>query len=114
MTPHPYDPTKDPRPDLLRDHYLWARLLPCAWIADGSRPNAHGLLGILNGLRCHGCSLTRDGATVRLGRGELGEAEYAQLREQYLRPHAARITALLTEVGERLERLEANRADLPA
>ena len=109
MNPITWNPAIDPYPDLA-DHYLWARLLPAAYILDGGY-QPRGLLGLLNGLRCEGATLSREGAIVRLGPGTMADAEYARYKRDWLSPNAAKVNALLTELGERLERLEANGAE---
>jgi len=89
--------TTDPRPDLVADAGLWARLLALAWEVDGDRD---GLACALNGFRCLGARLeVRDG-TARLLPGEV--EDYDGLRQRWLVPYRRTLTALLRRVGDRV------------
>ena len=87
----------DPRPDLAEDSWLWARLLPWAYGADGAEPES--LFGAVHGLRCGGARLRLEKGLCRLTRGEWPASEYAQLRDRYVMPHAMRLNKLLLDLG---------------
>lgn len=87
----------DPRPDLREDSWLWERLLPWSYGADGGQEES--LFGALNGFRCGGARLQLDGEGVRFTRGDWPADEYAELRNRYLMPHAGRINSLLLDLG---------------
>lgn len=83
----------NPRPDLVEDADLWARLLLKAYPIDGNNP--HGLFWALHGLRCCGARLRVGATSLILERGEMAEDEYARLRAQYLVPRAGQLKRLL-------------------
>ncbi len=87
-------PVRDPRPDLAADSPAWSDLLLHAWALDHVDPE--GLFGALDGLRCLGASLVvRSAGGMRVSNGRIPMAEYAELREKWLRPRADRLIALL-------------------
>lgn len=99
----------DPRPDIYEDTALWARLLPNVAQLEGSaRHDCRSLLGALRGMRCYGCRLVREDKRARLVPGDMEPEDYAKKRELWLRSHAALLRAALTELGERMWRLEEN------
>jgi len=87
----------DPRPDLANDSALWSHLLALAYDLDGDDPA--GLCGALNGLRCCGAALVESAGEVRLTAGEMADAEYDQMRRQYLLPHKRQLTMLLKRLS---------------
>jgi hypothetical protein len=88
----------DPRPDLVGDSQRWARLLREAAELDFDDP--YGLFGALYGVRCCGATLEATGRGWRLVRPEdMGTWEWEDLREEWLMPHRAALTALLTGKG---------------
>ncbi len=112
MTPITLNLLADPRPDLAADTVLWSRLLPSVAQLEGPACyNCRSLLGALRGLRCEGAGLERQGGRVRLVPGYMDPEDYAEKRRIWLVPHAAVLTAALVELGERLQRLEANGAE---
>ncbi len=91
----------DPRPDLADDSPAWQRLLSLSWPIDGE--DAHGLYGVLCGLRCCGAHLFRQDGDWRLSRGRIPPAEYSAIREEYLLPHQEELVTLLRALGRREE-----------
>jgi len=87
----------DPRPDLANDSALWSHLLDLAYDVDGDDPA--GLCGALNGLRCYGAALVGSEGGVWLVGGEMTDAEYDQMREEYLLPHKTTLTTLLKRLA---------------
>ena len=88
----------DPRPDLAGDSQMWARLLHEAAEIDFDDP--YGLFGALYGVRCCGARLEGTARGWRLVRPEeMGTWEWEDLRDQWLMPHRAALTALLTGKG---------------
>jgi hypothetical protein len=88
----------DPRPDLAGDSEMWARLLRGAAEIDFDDPN--GLFGALYGIRCCGATLEATARGWRIVRPEdMGTWEWEDLREQWLMPHRAALTALLAAKG---------------
>jgi hypothetical protein len=88
----------DPRPDLARDSQMWAQILRKAAEIDFDDPN--GLFGALYGVRCCGAMLEATGHGWRMVRPEeMGTWEWEDLREQWLMPHRAALTALLAGKG---------------
>ena len=91
-------PYEDPRPDLQSDATLWGKLLVAAWEHDGERDLTDSLFWTLQGLRCCGARLLREGGRVRLDGA--GVEAYAGIRERYLRRHAAALTGLLKGLAD--------------
>lgn len=87
----------DPRPDLRGDSWLWERLLPWSYGADGLE--AESLFGAVSGFRSGGARLEFDGQAVRFVPGDWPAEEYRALRDRYLLPHAARLNKLLVQLG---------------
>ncbi len=87
----------NPRPDLIEDADLWARLLLKAYPIDGEDPE--GLFWILHGLRCVGARLRLGATTAVLEPGEISAEAYAAYKAQYLEPHRPKLLQLLREVG---------------
>ncbi len=83
-----------PRPDLVADSPHWCRLLGLAYDQDGDDGN--GVFGALHGIRCMGARLIRKGAGWVI-RGEYDG--YDADRRNWLLPHRAPLTQLLTELG---------------
>jgi hypothetical protein len=69
-------------------------LAAAAGLGDGE------LCGSLHGLRCYGAGLSVGRTTWRLERGEIGAADYAAWRAQYLAPHAEALTGLLAGMAQ--------------
>jgi hypothetical protein len=84
----------DPRPDLRRDSEWWTSLLMLAYIPGPADPQ--GVFGVLHGLRCLGASLARSNRQLRISHGEIPEAEYADLRRDWLVPQGTTISQLLS------------------
>lgn len=89
--------TADPRPDLIGDSKQWGRLLEQAFDFDGM--DTAGLCGALHGLRCSGAKLVAEAGRLRLTAGEMSDAEYAELRDEYLVSHATTLRRLLNDVA---------------
>lgn len=89
----------DPRPDLVADHDRWQDLLGRAWLRDSADP--YGVYGALHGIRCCAARLEHTaGHGWRIVCGaEMAEPEWQRLRQTWLLPHRASITALLAEIG---------------
>ena len=85
----------DPRADLVDDRWLWEHLLMWSWNGE-AEPS---LFGALKGLRCGGARLTIEDGEARLMAGDWPAEEYAELRTQYLMPHAARLQKILADLG---------------
>jgi hypothetical protein len=84
----------DPRPDLAGDSQIWAQILRKAAEIDFDDP--YGLFGALYGVRCCGARLEGTARGRRLVRPEeMGKWEWEDLRDQWLMPHRAALTALL-------------------
>ena len=79
----------DPRPELVRDSPLWARLLQLA------RRDCPDLWGPLHGIRCLGARLERGKRGFRIASDYDG---YAQDRETWLLPHRAELSELLAKL----------------
>ncbi len=98
--------TPDPRPDLVDDAELWARLLPLAWVRDGS--DRCGVYGSLLGMRCLGVRLSVGPRTLRLHArpeqpgdppGWVTPEQYREERRRWLDPHREAVIALLEAAG---------------
>jgi hypothetical protein len=88
----------DPRADDLPvDSRLWSALLTRAYYLDRGEPN--GLYGALRGMRCLGARLEETPSGVKLRPGAMSRTEYADLRDQYLMPHAFLVERLPAELG---------------
>ncbi len=61
--------------------------------------DAAGLCGALHGSRCSGAMLVREAGRLRLTAGEMSDAEYADLRDEYLVSHATTLRRLLNDVA---------------
>jgi len=102
----------DPRPDLDADSEQWSTLLKLALNRNEE------LCGVLNGIRCGGTRL-------RIGQSSKGKrwilkpdidptgrnawenlADYEEVRDKFLMPHLADVTALLKDLAERHEPTE--------
>jgi hypothetical protein len=94
-TPPPI--TVDPRPDLADDSELWTRLLELAEAEDRM------FAGTLHGFRCMGTRIKRGqkGYILRPDIDPTGDTawtsqnEYAEMKEEWLRPHISKIANLL-------------------
>ncbi len=85
---------RDPRPDLVADSPHWCRLLGLAYDQGGDDGN--GVFGVLHGIRCMGARLIRKGAGWVIRSDYDG---YDDDRRNWLLPHRAPLTRLLTELG---------------
>lgn len=79
----------DPRPDLVLDSKVWARLLALAW------RTAPDLWGPLHGLRCLGARLSKRGNSWRI---TSDDPDYAEDRARYLLPRRAELAELLGKI----------------
>lgn len=89
--------TTGPRPDLVEDSSLWARLLSLAYSIDGGDP--YGMFQALHCLRCEGARLQVAQDTAVLDPGEWAPEEYVDVWGQYLAPHSGELTRLLCELA---------------
>ncbi len=92
-----YQPGTDPRPDLILDSDLWAKLLRAAWLKG--EDDAFSVFWCLQTVRCLGASLTIIDGRGRIRAGEMPADDYADLRERWLRPRLREITEMLEAMG---------------
>ena len=84
----------DPRPDLKDDHKYWAAVLRLAEKMNDE------IYYVLAGVRCMGNRLEIVGNFLRLvDGGECGPAEYKEMREQHLKPHADQIVEIFKKAS---------------
>lgn len=87
----------NPRPDLIEDVDLWARLLLKAYPIDGSKSD--GLFAALHGMRCAGARLRLGQTTAILSSPEdFGQDEWACWKQEHLEPHRETLLRLLKEL----------------
>lgn len=87
----------NPRPDLIEDVELWARLLLKAYPIDGAKSD--GLFAALHGMRCAGARLRLGQTTAILSSPEdFGQDEWAEWKAKYLEPHRETLLRLLKEL----------------
>lgn len=92
ITPPQYE--QDPRPDLTSDTVLWVALLTMA------KKESEYVFGMLHCLRCCGAGLVEDARSgFRIVPGEWDAGEYAKYRDNYIRPSAVAIKALLAKAA---------------
>jgi len=84
---------EDTRPDLEEDAPLWAIVFRCAE-RYGNAEDSTRLGWLLSGVRSLGARLVVGTTTLRLTRGEMSEAEYANVRP-YLVADAAQVKNIL-------------------
>jgi hypothetical protein len=83
----------DCRPDLAEDSELWHHLLMAAKAIERGHP--HSVYGALSGIRALGARLEMANGRLRIVRGEIDAAEYADIRERWLKPYREQIGRLL-------------------
>ena len=84
---------EDTRTDLTEDAPLWAVVFRCAE-RYGSAEDSTRLGWLFSGMRSLGAELSVGNTTLRLTRGEMSEAEYANVRP-YLVADAAQVKHIL-------------------
>lgn len=109
MTSTTFDFAADPRPDLVADHALWARLLAASYLLDGAAHNCRdGLHAALHGLRSCGAALeTMPDGRIRLVAGEIPPEDWLGWRSRWLHPRSAELIVLLKDLAEVTRKVEA-------
>ena len=113
---YPDEGRDDPRPDLdavFHDSAAWTQVLRFLWLKDGKawldtlpetslpalKEKPVCLYGIFDGIRRLGARFIRQSVGARLDRGEIGEEEYATIREKWLLPNAEEVKRILERVA---------------
>jgi hypothetical protein len=100
--PHPVSYLLEPRPDLIEDSELWSKqILHNAWQLDETPTREYH--GLLHCLRCLGARArmtwyTENGLKkpwIELSRGEIPEAEWDEIKREWLGPRREGLEAIL-------------------
>lgn len=104
---HPIPYLLEPRPDLIRDTSLWQEILQKAWQMDDTE--SHEYHGLLHCLRCLGAQAEiiyfypngQNGQggiktpQTKLTRGEISEAEWEEIKRDWLNPRREMLEVIL-------------------